>query len=647
MRLWIFEKNQETKEVCDIDIIADSRENNMILDSIKLVIWDLDETFWQGTISEGPISFIRANIEALKKLTDRGIVNAICSKNDFEPVERALTDEQNIWQYFVFPSIDWTAKGARIKQLIEDMNLRPANVLFIDDNDSNLNEARFFCPDIQLLRADKLAELYAAIDVYEGKMDLDHSRLARYRVLEKKRVELSKADSNDAFLRDSNICIYVDHDCTDIDRIEELVGRTNQLNYTKLRDKKESLQVYIDQAQYETASIYARDKYGDYGCVGFYCLDKAQNRLIHFLFSCRTMGMGIEQWVYDQLEQPELEIVGAVAGSLNHEAGVDYIHEVSREVYLGKEKSKSNKQPKTDCSILFKGPCDLEAVVPLLENTGEVVTEFNYIGPKDTTIAGFNHSAHIVESLTLSTEEIQQILIDAPFMDEGDFKTRLFDKTYDVVFYSLLPDEHQGVYENKRTGWKISYNSRNYSLTDERMWSKYINGDYENSFPFTREILQKFSQSYRFIHDLSVADILHNLQVIREKLPSETLLVLMLGSEVESERNNAEFENSAPRHIEVNHAVEKQFGGMSNVKIINMTEFITSQDSFSGCTNHFSKKVYFDIANKVAEIINENTNSASKAYAPDSFHVKLKRRLMKFKHSFDKRVNKLRWRLKR
>ena len=136
----------------------------MILDFVKLVIWDMDETFWQGTISEGPIVFVEENIEAVKKLTDCGIVNAICSKNDFAPVETALKEEQDVWQYFVFPSIDWTAKGARIKKLIADMNLRPANVLFIDDNESNLNEAKFFCPDIQVLRAEELPVLYAAID---------------------------------------------------------------------------------------------------------------------------------------------------------------------------------------------------------------------------------------------------------------------------------------------------------------------------------------------------------------------------------------------------------------------------------------------------------------------------------------------------
>ena len=57
---------------------------NLDLSKIKLIIWDLDETFWNGILSEGPITPIQNNITLLKDLTDHGIVNSICSKNDYE-----------------------------------------------------------------------------------------------------------------------------------------------------------------------------------------------------------------------------------------------------------------------------------------------------------------------------------------------------------------------------------------------------------------------------------------------------------------------------------------------------------------------------------------------------------------------------------
>ncbi|MDD6134941.1 MAG: HAD-IIIC family phosphatase [Selenomonadaceae bacterium] len=612
----------------------------MLIDSIKLVIWDLDDTFWQGIISEGDIALVPDNVQAVQDLLDRGIMNSICSKNDFGVVHAFLSQQGNLWERFVFPSINWEAKGYRIRKIIEDMNLRPTNVLFIDDNEANLNEARFYCPDIQILPASRLSELYTAIESYKGKMDFAHSRLERYRVLETKQVAMSKAESNLAFLKASDIRVYIDHKCQDVDRIVELVGRTNQLNYTKLRQSRDELLSYLKSDEYDTASIYAKDSYGDYGCIGFYCLEKKEQSLIHFLFSCRTLGMGIEQWVYQRLSSPTLKVVGQVANPAETSEDRSYIREISYEEYFAKSIAEKKDRGST-CSILFKGPCDLEAIVPLMENMGKVKTEFNYIGDNDTTVAGFNHSAHILESLTLSDTDIETIIQDAPFMDPGDFKTNLFSEHYDIVFYSLLPDEHQGVYKNKNTGWKISYNSLNYSLTDPKKWEKYITGDYENNYPFTEDILRNFSDKYQFIGGLDKKDVVQNLKAIREKLPQDTLLVLMLGSEIESEVNNEEFANSAPRHIEINNAVKELFKNQDNVEIINMTDFITSQDCFNGCTNHFSKKVYFEIAQRAAAIINTYTHANTVVYEPDSWHMKVKRRMAKFKHSFDKRMRKL------
>ena len=116
-------------------------------EKIKLVIWDLDETFWRGVLSEGEVDVPAENVQLVKRLTDVGIINSICSKNDYEEVQKKML-ELGIWDYFVFSSIDWNPKGARIQQLISDMQLRPVNVLFIDDNPSNLEEARFFSPEL-------------------------------------------------------------------------------------------------------------------------------------------------------------------------------------------------------------------------------------------------------------------------------------------------------------------------------------------------------------------------------------------------------------------------------------------------------------------------------------------------------------------
>lgn len=57
---------------------------------IKLIIWDLDDTFWKGTLSEENVHPLSMNINLIKRLAERGIISAIYSKNDFAAVEKKL-----------------------------------------------------------------------------------------------------------------------------------------------------------------------------------------------------------------------------------------------------------------------------------------------------------------------------------------------------------------------------------------------------------------------------------------------------------------------------------------------------------------------------------------------------------------------------
>ena len=61
-------------------------------ENIKLVIWDLDETFWEGTLSEGGGVAIEANIACVRQPVDRGIMNAISSKNDHDAAIARLAE---------------------------------------------------------------------------------------------------------------------------------------------------------------------------------------------------------------------------------------------------------------------------------------------------------------------------------------------------------------------------------------------------------------------------------------------------------------------------------------------------------------------------------------------------------------------------
>lgn len=307
-----------------------------ISNPVKLVIWDLDETFWKGTLSEEGIEPIPYNIEMVRKMVDRGIMCSICSKNDFD-VAKAKLEELGIWDMFVFPHIDWTPKGQAINTMLERMGLRAENALFLDDNHLNLEEATFFNEGIMCLDARKGIDGLLDHPNLKGKEDRAHSRLKQYRVMEGKFDEMKSSGlSNEDFLRQSEIKIRIITAIDDkMDRVLELINRTNQLNFTKVRantDKeREDLEKLLKTSGMHAGLVQVKDRYGDYGIVGFFCVrTKFSGTIVHhFAFSCRTLNMGVEQWVWDYLNKPQFKIVGPVSGDLDPEKTVNWITEVA------------------------------------------------------------------------------------------------------------------------------------------------------------------------------------------------------------------------------------------------------------------------------------------------------------------------------
>ena len=289
-------------------------ENKIELKNIKLIIWDLDETLWKGTISEEKVKIEPEILDFIENTLDIGIVHSICSKNEFEVAKNQL-GKNKIWKYFVFPSIDWTAKGMRIQNIISRMNLRDTNVLFIDDNIQNLNEAKFYCKEIKTALPDQIKELNNQAKKIEKK-DLNRKRLKQYKILEDKESLKVNYNSNEEFLKSCNIKVEINNNCLEeADRLHELLMRSNQLNYTKFRQDKNEFIKLLKDPEVNSGYVKVHDKFGDYGIVGLFSVKN--NKAIHFLFSCRTLGMLIEQWVYKKIGCPEIDVVGEVVTKLN------------------------------------------------------------------------------------------------------------------------------------------------------------------------------------------------------------------------------------------------------------------------------------------------------------------------------------------
>jgi FkbH-like protein len=333
----------------------------MIANKVKLVVWDLDETFWQGTLSEEGITPVPRNSEIVRELSTRGIINSISSKNDFQQTKAKLI-ELDIWDYFVFPSISFGPKGKAVAELIEAAALRAENVLFLDDNPMNLEEVKFFNPGIMTSHPKDALEGLLDHPHLKGKPDPELTRLKQYRFLQDKFETRSASTlSNEEFLRESNIRIQIDHDIeANFDRVVELINRTNQLNYTKQRlETPESLAEFREQLNafgYYAGCVRAVDNYGDYGLIGFFLMQRRAKfkRLAQFAFSCRTMNMGIEQYIYEMLGKPDIEIAQPVSYGLDTHASIDWI----RVGDLASEPAAN----RNDKQLLLVGGCDLMQV---------------------------------------------------------------------------------------------------------------------------------------------------------------------------------------------------------------------------------------------------------------------------------------------
>lgn len=568
-------------------------------EQIKLIIWDMDDTFWQGILSEGEVLLPLTNADLIKSITDHGVVNSISSKNDEAPVMEELA-RAGVEDLFVFNNINWEEKGYQIAAKIKAMGLRPENTLFIDDNNRNLQEAQFHAEGLMTATPDIIPYL-TTFFARTSASDKDHSRLKQYKILEKKTEAEAHSSSKEEFLVESDIRISINRDCLqNLDRIHELVMRSNQLNYTKNRDDKEILTKLITNDWNDCAYIRARDKFGDYGIIGFYCFNIREKKFEHLLFSCRVLGMGIEQYIYNKLGCPVFNPKEPVSVKLLLDKEVTWIKEddgigADADLDLGNR-----------VRVLLKGPCDLSSVEPYLTG-GSVTTEFHYVDDRGVVVAGQNHTMHIWEKGHLGDEGIRKLISKAPFLSEGDFQTKLFDEEYHVICISLLGDVASGLYQNKESGEYIAFSNINSDMTNHANFDGFISGKLQgHGFTFTREILEKFANEWQFVGCTPLDLLMRNLDYIYDNVKGHPIIILILGSEKDYEGDNQEFDGLGDIYRDYNPVLTAFAEDHDRMRIINVTDFINSQSDFEDCINHFSRNVYYKIAGEICRYINES-----------------------------------------
>ena len=548
------------------------------MENIKLVIWDLDDTFWKGTLSEGNVFSIQEKTNILKTLVDRGIMNSIVSKNDFDQAKKQL-ESFGVWNYFIFPKISWEPKGQIVKQLIDQCQLRATNTIFVDDNPSNRQEVKYYNPEINVIDAKDFTWEYIQSDPFRGKDDKNHSRLKQYKILEQRKSEEVKYSSNIDFLKDSNITISLGDDCVQNKaRLLELIQRTNQLNFTKIRLSEAEFDQLLNQHYTKCRYIKAKDKFGDYGIVGFYAL--SNQHLLHFLFSCRVLGLGIENYVYNKLDCPDIDIVGEVAAELK-KTSINWINE-------GSVETKANN--KNDKTILMIGGCDLQQTDFYLSSQYKITREFATVvnGVEIRT----SDSSQLINSLTLPESEKQLLCDKLPFYNKDiTFASQIFSGKHDVIIYSIVDDPIRVLYHHRSKDYYITQfgyfnleNDRNTFKKEELTW---LDENFTCQGPETNKY---FENNLRFILD----------HIFDNNNQTEVLLI-----------NNNEIDVSDwvgkeryQRNIDMNKIVDIVAGDYPHVHIVDMRKIVHDRNDFSKEDNrHYTREVYYRMANEIMLIL--------------------------------------------
>ena len=265
---------------------------------VKCVVWDLDDTLWEGVLLEDDeVTLSRGREELIKALDSRGILHSIASKNEHD-FAMAELNRTGLWEYFLYPQINWNAKSASIKRISEALNIATDSILFIDDEEFERDEVTSVSPDVRCCDIGGADQLFNALNI-DSYPVTEESRQRRQMYCDEQKRKLAEAGfegPTEAFLATLGMELTIRNARDeDLERAEELTVRTNQLNSTGLTYSYEELAVLRTSPRHDLLIAELRDRYGDYGKTGLALIERSKKvwHLKLLLMSCRVMSKGI------------------------------------------------------------------------------------------------------------------------------------------------------------------------------------------------------------------------------------------------------------------------------------------------------------------------------------------------------------------
>ena len=297
---------------CDF-VKGEPVEKELSAEKVKCVVWDLDNTLWDGILIETEntenLNLRPGVIDTIKTLDERGILQSVASKNDYNTAWPVL-EKLGLAEYFLYPEVNWGAKSDSIKRIARVLNIGVDSFAFFDDSEFERNEVKSALPQVRVYDEKSIRETVATAPFDVIVTEESRERRALYRA-EEMRNSIKNSESTDIteFLKTCNleITVFTPDTETEITRCYELVQRTNQLNLSGKKYSRDEFDSIFRRDNHKSFAFKCRDRFGEYGivCFGQYRVAEDQLVFTEFAMSCRVAGKYIESALFSALLEKE------------------------------------------------------------------------------------------------------------------------------------------------------------------------------------------------------------------------------------------------------------------------------------------------------------------------------------------------------
>src|SRR5262245_1672679 len=291
-------------------------------ESKKCLVLDLDNTLWGGVIGDDGMEGIRlgegsavgeahsALQRYAKALKDRGVILAVCSKNDPAIAEAAFRDhpEMVLRRADISAFIaNWQDKAQNLPAIAEQLNIGIGSLVFVDDNPVERARIRESLPMIAVPELPEDPALFVSCLAAAGYFEAvsftqeERERAKQYAENAERDAFRSGAQTIDSFLAGLEMTVvFGPVRAVDQVRVTQLVNKTNQFNTTTRRYTEDQIKKFADDRSGMTLQFRLLDRFGDNGLVSVMLLKPIadapeQLDIDSWVMSCRVFGRGLEK----------------------------------------------------------------------------------------------------------------------------------------------------------------------------------------------------------------------------------------------------------------------------------------------------------------------------------------------------------------